>query len=74
MKYIVETSIENFEAWSGAKGTLKTVIERGDCEQLEALIAACFAEELPTETQINDLLWFESEFIYEQLGYTDLLD
>lgn len=73
MEFIKETSIENFEAWSGAKDTLETVIERGDCEQLEELLMNCFAE-TPTETQINDFLWFESDFIYEELGYTDLLD
>lgn len=25
-------------------------------------------DNVPTETQINDLLWFESEWVFEELG------
>ena len=29
MKYYVETSLENFEAWSGGRDTLEVLIEKG---------------------------------------------
>lgn len=71
MEYKVETSLEEFEAWSGGKDTLDVLIEKGDCDAVEGLIEESFAGEMPTETQINDLLWFERDFIAEYLGYKD---
>ena len=73
MKYVVEMDLENFEAWAGGKETLKVLIENGDCESVEDLINEVYedAEEMPTETTINDFLWFERDFIAEHLGYRD---
>lgn len=71
MEYKVESSLERFEAWSGGKDTLDVLIEKGDCDEVESLIEECFVDELPTETQINDMLWFERDFIAEHLGYKD---
>ena len=33
-----------------------------------------FSGDIPTEVQINDWLWFDSDFIYQALGYEDLLE
>lgn len=72
MEYKVETSLENFEAWSGGKDTLDVLIEKGDCDSVEQLIEESFCDgELPTETAINDFLWFERDLIAEHLGYAD---
>lgn len=73
MEYKVETSLENFEAWSGGKDTLEVLIDKGDCDAVEELINETFAdsEEMPTETTINDFLWFERDFIAQHLGYDD---
>ena len=55
------------ELWSGAVDTVKTVLENDKTEELMQLLEVIFYE--PTEiTQINDFLWFNSEFIYETLG------
>lgn len=35
MRIITETSLENFEAWSGGADTLNTLIEKDLCETLE---------------------------------------
>lgn len=71
MEYKVESSLDRFEAWSGGKYTLDKLIEKGDCDEVESLIEESFVDELPTETAINDFLWFERDFIAEHLGYKD---
>lgn len=71
MKYYREESLENFEAWSGGKDTLDVLIEKGDCDSVESLIEESFTEEIPSETAINDFLWFERDTIAEHLGYKD---
>lgn len=55
-------------SWSGAVDTLETVEENGKEEELMALLQEEFFGDIPTETQVNDFLWFESDFIFEQLG------
>lgn len=62
-----ELNLENFEAWSGAVHTLERLRKEGLCEQLEFILEDLFPDGL-TEVQLNDLLWFESELIYEWLG------
>jgi len=69
MQYTVDNSLENFEAWSGGKDTLDTLIDKGVCEQVEDFIEQCFTH--PTDTDINDFLWFERDQIAEYLGYED---
>lgn len=71
MTYYVETSLENFEAWSGGKETLDTLREKGDCDAVECLIEELNASDEPwSDSQINDFLWFERDTIAEHLGYS----
>lgn len=65
-----ELNLENFEAWSGAIHTLDRIRKAGLCEQLEFILEDLFPNGL-TEVQLNDLLWFEPELIYEWLGISD---
>lgn len=71
MRYICEHSLAYFEAWSGGKDTLATLRENGDCKSVECLIEELYSEEIPSETTINDFLWFERDMIAEHLGYKD---
>ena len=73
MKYVVEESLDNFEAWSGGKDTLDTLKEKGDVDSVECLIEelASMSEEGWSDTQVNDFLWFERDLIAEHLGYSD---
>ena len=58
-------------AWSGAVDTLND-ITRADKEiELMNLMDACFTDETPTETEINDWLWFDRDFIYEHCGLNE---
>ena len=67
MKITSEMSLKNFKAWSGAKDTLNKLIELDKCEELEFILDDLYPDGL-TETQLNDILWFEDEWIYETLG------
>lgn len=71
MYYKVETSLERFPAWSGGRDTLETIIEKDDCDDVECLIEDVFFDDVPTDTQVNDFLWFERDMIAEHLGYKD---
>lgn len=75
MEYKVQiNSLENFNAWSGGLETLNTVRERGGVDTLTVICEDIFSGDIPTETTINDWLWFDSDFIYQALGYDDLLE
>lgn len=68
MKIIIDNaSIVNFDAWSGAKETKETIINNCKVDEFENLIDELYPDGL-TDTQLNDLLWFESDWIFEQLG------
>ena len=67
MKISREMNLRNFEAWSGAKDTLNKLIELDKCEELEFILDDLYPDGL-TDTQLNDLLWFDDEWIYETLG------
>lgn len=63
-----------FEPWGQARETYEKIEEEGKLDQLESLLEEFFGlyqEELPTETQINDLLAYDWEWVYEQLGISD---
>ena len=67
MKIISEVSISNFESWSGAKETQKTIIENDKENEFDFLIEELYPDGL-TDTQLNDILWFESDWVFENLG------
>ena len=67
MKITSEMSLKNFKAWNGAKDTLNKLIELDKCEDLEFILDDLYPDGL-TDTQLNDILWFEDEWIFETLG------
>jgi hypothetical protein len=69
MEYTIDRNLEDFQAWAGGKATLEVLIEKGDCETVENYITECFSH--PTDTDINDFLWFSRDEIAEYLGYED---
>ena len=70
MKYYVETSLENFEAWSGGRDTRDALIEKGLCDTVENILNDIYADEAPTDTEINDTLWFSRDEIAEWCGFS----
>ncbi len=68
MTITYELDLNNFEAWSGAKNTLERIQREGKCDLLEQVLEDVYPDGIMTETELNDLLWFESDTIYEWLG------
>ena len=60
-------TLRNFNAWSGATDTQDRIINEGKAEQFDNLIEELYPDGL-SETTLNDLLWFEDEWIFEMLG------
>ncbi len=60
-------TLRNFDAWSGAVETKEAIINEGKAEQFDNLIEELYPDGL-TDTQLNDLLWFEEDWIFEMLG------
>ena len=66
MTITYELDLNRFEAWSGAKETLERIQREGKCEELENVLEELYPDGM-TETELNDLLWFDSESVYEWL-------
>ena len=67
MTITYELDLNSFEAWSGAKETLERIQCEGKCAELENILDDIYPDGM-TETELNDLLWFDSESVYEWLG------
>ena len=67
MKITSEMNLRNFKAWAGGKVTLNKLIELDKCDELEFILDDLYPDGL-TETELNDMLWFDDEWIYETLG------
>jgi hypothetical protein len=71
MKTINENqTLRSFDAWSGAIITKERIIEEGKEKDFEYLIDELYPDGI-TDTQLNDILWFDSEWIFENLGITE---
>jgi hypothetical protein len=71
MKIYSEMNLEDFNAWSGAEVTKSTIIENNKEDEFNGLIEELYPEGL-SETQLNDILWFEDEWIFETLGIIEV--
>lgn len=73
----VKRSIFDFQelkenSWSGAIATLETIEEHGKEDELMNWLDCEYDENNPIdETELNDLLWFEDEYIFEELGINE---
>ena len=71
MKTINENmNLVDFDAWSGAVETKQAIIDAGKAEDFDSLIEELYPDGL-TETQLNDILWFEEDWIFENLGISE---
>lgn len=53
--------------WSGAINTLKVIQENDKENDFMDYLESLYSENIPTLTEVNDLLWFEPKSIYEAL-------
>lgn len=67
MQWIVEGSLTNFNFWSGAADNAK-LLEYSELKELDEALPSYFEGRTPTETEINDLFWFEFETVCSLIG------
>ena len=73
MKIYSEQSLADFKFWSGAETTAQRIWEEQGSEgfdQLEAILEDLYPDGID-ETDLNDLLWFDADTVYEWLGIED---
>lgn len=67
MRIVTETNLRYFEFWSGAKDTAECLtLEQLD--EIEAILEECYPDGM-TDTEVNDIFWFERDTIAEWLGF-----
>lgn len=65
--------IWEYEPWSGAIETWEKIEKADKIEDLDFLLEDIYPEGL-TKTELNDLLWFEADWVLEQLGLDEEVD
>ncbi len=66
MKIYSETSLSDFKFWSGAKDNAEELTDK-QFDELESHLQQLYPEGMD-ETAVNDLLWFEFDWIKDLLG------
>lgn len=57
--------------WSGAVDTIADIQNANKEDEFMDLIENVFCDDVPTDTNVNDFIWFEREYIYENIGLTE---
>lgn len=58
-------------SWSGALDTLADIEKANKEEELMQHLEEVFMDKTPTDTEINDYLWFERASVYEAVGLNE---
>ena len=67
MKINYDLSLSQFEAWSGAVRTKNIIMENHLEIEFENLINELYPDGIDATT-LNDILWFEDQWIFEALN------
>ena len=57
--------------WSGAVDTIADIQNANKEDEFMNFLEEVFCDEVPTDTAVNDFIWFERDYIYENLGLTE---
>ena len=57
--------------WSGAVDTIADIQNANKENEFMNFLEAVFCDEVPTDTTVNDFIWFERDYIYENIGLTE---
>ena len=57
--------------WSGAVDTIADIQNANKETEFMNFLEMVFCDEIPTDTAVNDFIWFERDYIYENLGLTE---
>ena len=69
MRIYREVPLTEFDFWAGARDRVK-YLSHDELDHIEQLLEELFPDGI-SETDVNDLFWFEDELIAEWLGYED---
>ena len=61
-----------YAPWSGAVSTYDRIYDKGKMDEFENLIDELYPDGIE-ETKLNDILWFDSEYILESLGIPETI-
>ena len=68
MIYKVEEDLRHFKFWGQAQDVAREFTD-DQLDQLEDLISEMYCDDYPTDTQINDLFAYDSDYLKELLGW-----
>ena len=57
--------------WSGAADTIVDIQNANKEDEFMDFLEMVFCDEVPTDTEVNDFIWFERNYIYENIGLTE---
>lgn len=63
----ITIGIYDFEPWSGAVEYFNVIRDKDMLDELDAFIEEMYPEGI-SDVELNDLLWFEPEYVFEALG------
>jgi hypothetical protein len=67
MKVYKEINLTEFETWQGATVTKEIIIKENKENEFNQLIEELYPDGID-ETELNDILWFEEEYLFEALN------
>ncbi len=57
--------------WSGAVDTIANIQNANKENEFMDFLEMVFCDDVPTDTTVNDFIWFERDYIYENIGLTE---
>lgn len=74
MRIYEDIDLATNEWWCGAQDTMDAIIDAGKVDAFESLLNEITPADGWCETTINDLLRFDDDFIFEQLGMSSAIE
>lgn len=62
--------LSQYKPWSGAVDTWNKIIDAGLIDELESILEDLYPEGLG-QTELNDILWFDADWVLESLGLAE---
>ena len=56
--------------WSGAVDTIADIQNANKETEFMNFLEMVFGDEVPTDTEVNDFIWHDRDYIYENIGLT----
>lgn len=67
---LVTCDFSDYRPWSGAVENYRVIEQEDKLDELENLLEECYPEGI-SMVEINDILWFDWEWVFDQLGISE---